>query len=98
MPEIKEQVTLPKTKRGSLEICANCVLLKAVHEAAVLCDREGNILTVNKGLMDLAGARASKLAANKYVVELFAREFRPAIDEVMAKVAKGQEVNDIRAA
>ena len=98
MPEIKEQVTLPKTtKRGSLGICANCALLKAVHEAAALCDLEGNILTVNKALMDLAGARASKLAAKKYVVELFAREFRPAIDEVMAKVAKGQEVKDIRA-
>ncbi len=97
MPEVTEQATSPRTtERDTLGICANCSLLKALREGAALCDLEGDILTVNNALMDLTGAKPGEMVA-KYVAELFAREFRPAIDEVMAKVAMGHKVKDIRA-
>ncbi len=97
MPKVTEQVTLPKTtERDTLGICANCSLLKALREGAALCDLEGDILTVNNALMDLAGAKPGEMVA-KYVAELFAREFGPAIDEAMANAAAGHRVKDIRA-
>ncbi len=71
-------------------------LLNAFLGAVALCDLEGRILIVNDALMDLAGAKAGELAA-KYIAELFAREFRPAIDEALAKVAMGHKVKDLRA-
>ena len=67
MPEITEQVTLAKTTvRDTLGTCTNCALLKALREGAALCDLDGDILTVNSVLMDLAGAKLGEMVA-KYV-------------------------------
>ncbi len=71
-------------------------LLKAFPGAVALCDLGGNILIVNDALIDLTSARPGGMVA-KRVVELFARELRPAIDEAMANAAAGHRVKDIRA-
>ncbi|MBI3670784.1 MAG: PAS domain S-box protein [Acidobacteria bacterium] len=71
-------------------------LLKAFPGAVALCDLEGDTLIVNNALIVLTGAHPGGMVA-KHVTELFAREFRPAIDEALAKVAMGHRVKDIRA-
>ncbi len=71
-------------------------LLKAFPGAVALCDLEGHILIVSDALTDLAGTHPGGTVA-KYIAEHFAREFRPAIDEAMAKVAMRHKIKDIRA-
>ncbi len=89
MPETVEKLTVGIHADGE-------ALLKVFPGAVALCDLEGDILIVNNALIDLTGAHPGGMVA-KHVTELFAREFRPAIDEAMAKVAVGHKVKDIRA-
>ena len=71
-------------------------LLKAFPGSAALCDLEGHVLIANDALTDLAGAHPGGMDA-KYISELFAREFRPAIGEAMTKVVMGHKVRGLRA-
>lgn len=89
MPQTAEQIALGIHADSE-------ALLKVFPGAVALCDLEGHILIVNDAFTDLTGAHPGGRVA-KHVTELFAREFRPAIDEAMAKVAVGHKVKDIRA-
>jgi PAS domain S-box-containing protein len=71
-------------------------LLRAFPGAVALCDLEGDILIVNDALTDLVGTHPGGMVA-KHIAEVFAREFRPAIDEALAKVAAGHKAKGIRA-
>jgi PAS domain S-box-containing protein len=71
-------------------------LLKAFPGDVALCDLKGHILIVSDALRDLAGTHSSE-TVDKYIAELFAREFRPAIDEAVDKVAMRHKIKDIRA-
>lgn len=89
MPVAVEQLTVGIHTDGE-------ALLKAFPGATALCDLEGHVLMVNDALTDLAGTHPGGTVA-KHIAELFAREFRPAIDEAMAKVALEHKIKDIRA-
>ena len=72
-------------------------LLKAFPGAVELCDLQGHILLISNAFTDLAGKQPEG-TLGKHIAELFAPEFRPAIDEAMAEVAAGHKIKDVRAA
>ena len=72
-------------------------LLKAFPGAVELCDLDGHILLINNAFTDLAGKQPEG-TLGKHIAELFAQEFRPAIDEAMAEVTAGHKIKDVRAA
>jgi two-component system sensor histidine kinase AtoS len=72
-------------------------LLKAFPGAVELCDLDGHILLISNAFTDLAGKQPEG-TLGKRIAELFAPEFRPAIDEAMAEVAAERKIKDVRAA
>lgn len=89
MPQIAEQIVSEIHSDDE-------ALVKAFPGAVALCDLGGHILVVSDALTDLTGTHTEGTVA-RYINELFAREFRPAIAEAMAKVAMKQKIKDIRA-
>jgi PAS domain S-box-containing protein len=72
-------------------------LLKAFPGAVELCDLQGHILFISNAFRDLAGKQPEG-TLGKNIAELFSEEFRPAIDEAMARAAAGRKIKDVRAA
>ena len=90
MPQAAEQ--------SALEIHADEeALLKAFPGAVELCDLHGHILLISQAFTDLAGKQPEG-TLGKNTADLFSEEFRPAIDEAVAKAAAGHTIRDVRAA
>jgi len=85
-------------EQSALEIHADEeALLKAFPEAVELCDLHGHILLISQAFTDLAGKQPEG-TLGKNTADLFSEEFRPAIDEAVAKAAAGHTIRDVRAA
>jgi len=89
MPETAEQDTSePKVDYETL--------LKALVEGVCLCDSDGRVLSANKGLVELVGAKADEVIG-KPVAELFTRESRQAIEQALAQASTKRAVKGVEA-